>query len=52
MAAVVVTALGSCAMFIGPVMTGITYVAGYPGPRSVEVGERLISGPLAGIGPT
>jgi hypothetical protein len=44
MAAVVVTALGSCAMFIGPVMTGVAYVAlAIPGLVRVEVVERLIS---------
>jgi hypothetical protein len=44
MAAAVVTALGSCAMFIGPVMTGVAYVAlAIPGLIRMEVVERLIS---------
>jgi hypothetical protein len=44
MTAAVVTALGSCAMFIGPVMTGVAYVAlAIPGLVRVEVVERLIS---------
>jgi hypothetical protein len=44
MTAAVVTALGSCAMFTGPVMTGVAYVAlAIPGLVRVEVVERLIS---------
>ena len=51
MTAAVVTALGSCAMFIGPVMTGVAYVAlAIPGLVRVEEVERLIS--AFGIGPT